>query len=85
MEFLVSEVHQKVREILLEEEKNWGSLRKLAEHIHLEYQRLWDYKKAKRGTKQLPAEVIAHLIYYLEYSPYYLLFGIGDKKISFKK
>jgi hypothetical protein len=85
MEFDVGEVHKKVREILAEETNHWGNLPKLADKIHLKYQRLWEYTKQRKGTKQLPAEVIAHLIYYLEYSPYYLLFGIGDKKKSFKK
>jgi hypothetical protein len=85
MIFQVSEVHGRIREILDEEIRTWGSMPKLADKINLEYQRLWDYKKQKRGTKQLPAEVIANLVYYLEYSPYYLLFGLGEKKLPFKK
>lgn len=80
MEISVEKIHERVVEALNDEIATFGDLGKVVKEIHLQYQRVYDIYNGKRGKKELPADVISHLVLYLKYSPYWLLLGRGQKK-----
>jgi len=85
MDFSVETIHKRIVDICNEEVKKYGNLRKVAEQIHLDYQRLWDTYRGRRNTKQMPVDIIANFVYHLDYSPYFILFGILPEKKTFNK
>lgn len=80
MEISIKKIHKRVVEALDDELLKYGKFSKVVEELHLEYQRVYEIYRGRKGTKQLPADIISHLVYHLKYSPYWLLCGLGNKK-----